>query len=283
MATVYSIRDWNGHFEVAQSRKIEGALQWVAMPCKHDGLAFRRIMLMPDGPEIYCAWVLIVQVAAKCPVRGILADHDGPLDASDLALKTGCRQDVFEKALKVLSGPKIAWIVGVKWEPSGSALPLQDSTRQDIQDRTVQDTDGAADAADRDEGESADSELRDWLRWWNSLHADRIVSSGVTEEEPSRGVLTAWKRVQQQTKEGRRLRALLADRDAIEREIRTSTFLREAWFRLEKLLGGKNRDGEWIVQKIIDGGYRDERKPNGKRVGEGQRHPEDRSPVAGHR
>lgn len=129
MAVVYSIRDWNDNFEIAQSRKLVKALDWVALPTKHDGKSFRRLMLMPDGPEIYGAWVLIVQVAAKCPKRGILADADGPLDTADLAIKTGCRQELFEKALKVLSAERIGWIVIGQWESNGRGLPLHtDST-----------------------------------------------------------------------------------------------------------------------------------------------------------
>lgn len=123
MAVLYSIRDWNDNFEVAQSRKLVKALDWVALPTKHDGKSFRRLMLMPDGPEIYGAWVLIVQVAAKCPKRGILADADGPLDTADLAIKTGCRQELFEKALKVLSAERIGWILVGQWESNGRALP----------------------------------------------------------------------------------------------------------------------------------------------------------------
>lgn len=140
MAAIYSVTNWSERFEVAQSRKVDGPLSWVALPCKHDGLGFRRIMLMEDGPEIYGAWVLIVQVAAKCPKRGVLADENGPLDASDLALKTGCREGVFSRALKVLSSKKIAWIMVDDWEPSGIVLPTQDSTEQDSTEQTRQDT-----------------------------------------------------------------------------------------------------------------------------------------------
>lgn len=121
---LYSIRDWDDHFEVSQSRKLK-TLSWVGIPCKHDGKSFRRLMLMPDGVEIFGAWILIVQVAAKCPVRGVLADPDGPLEPSDLAIKTGCPEELFDKALKTLSDNRIGWIVVASWESAGSVLPLQ--------------------------------------------------------------------------------------------------------------------------------------------------------------
>lgn len=141
MAVLYSIRDWDRHFEVAQSRKIDGPLKWLPMPCKHDGLGFRRIMAMENGPAIYGAWVLILQVAAKCETRGVLMDENGPLDANDLAAKTGCPAAVFSTALNVLLSKKIGWIVGAEWEQSGSAVALQDRTEQD---RTEQNNTGAA-------------------------------------------------------------------------------------------------------------------------------------------
>lgn len=132
MGKLYAIRNWNDNFEMAQSRKVEGPLNWVALPTKHDGLGFRRIMSMPNGLSIYGAWVLIVQVAAKCTPRGVLADETGPFTADDLAAKTGSTSESFAVALKVLSSNKIGWIMVSEWESDGSWVPTQDSTRQDI-------------------------------------------------------------------------------------------------------------------------------------------------------
>src|SRR5689334_12355649 len=115
VAVVYSIRDWHRHFEIAQSRKLTKPLTWVATPCKHDGKSFRRLMLSENGPAVYGAWMLIVQIAAKCPTRGVLADQDGPLTADDLAINTGCPSSVFENAIKVLTSQHIGWLVGEQW------------------------------------------------------------------------------------------------------------------------------------------------------------------------
>lgn len=133
MAVVYSIRNWNDTFEVAQSRKVSGAHTWVAMPTKHDGKIFRKIMARTDGLVIFAAWVLIVEVAAKCPTHGQLSDADGPLTAADLNLKTGCPTDAFETALNVLSSKDFGWMDVDEWEDAGSTLPTQDSTGQDIE------------------------------------------------------------------------------------------------------------------------------------------------------
>ena len=94
-------------------------------------------------------------------------------------------------------------------------------------------------------------QLGDWLRWWNALHEEGMVPTGVNEERPSEAVRKAWKRVQRI----REIRELLAQRTALENRIRKSTFCREGWFRLEKLFGAKNRDGELIVRKLLEGGY----------------------------
>lgn len=107
--TLYLIRDWDDTFEVSQNKKVK-AWSWVPMPIKHDGKSFRRLMLREDAGDVFAAWILIVQVAAKCPTRGVLADNDGPLDASDLNIKTGFSATKFSNALKVLSSKEIGWL-----------------------------------------------------------------------------------------------------------------------------------------------------------------------------
>lgn len=128
MLVVYSIRDWDDTFECSQSRKVTGPLAWVAMPTKHDGKNFRKIMTRTDGLVIFAAWILIVEVAAKCPHRGVLADADGPLTAADLSLKTGAPTESFETALKVLSSKDLGWMLVAEWE--SSTATGQDRTGQ---------------------------------------------------------------------------------------------------------------------------------------------------------
>lgn len=107
----YVIRNWAQHYETHETKKLR-RLTWLPTPNKHDGRGFRRLMRLPNGPAIYGAWILIAQVASKMPVRGVLADEDGPLDAEDLSDKTGAPQELFVKALSVLSSPelKICWL-----------------------------------------------------------------------------------------------------------------------------------------------------------------------------
>lgn len=139
MADLYSIRNWGLHFESAQSRKCR-KLSWFRCPNKHDGKGFRRIMNRQDGPELFAAWVLIVQVASKCHLRGTLAD-DKPLTAEDLHFKTGAPIELFERALEVFSSDAIGWLVVARsqsttttlpadYQPDTTPLPI-DKTRQE--------------------------------------------------------------------------------------------------------------------------------------------------------
>lgn len=128
MAVVYSIRDWDDNFECAQSRR-GGSHKWVPIPTKHDGKSFRRIMLRSDGPAIYCAWILLVQIAAKCQRRGVLADSDGPITIEDMAIKTGAPMSIFAPAINVLCSKEIGWMVaeevGAQSDDALSAIRLQ--------------------------------------------------------------------------------------------------------------------------------------------------------------
>ncbi len=120
---MYRIKDWALHFENSESRKVRGA-RWLPLPNKHDGKGFRRMVRHAEKERIFCAWILILQVASKCPVRGDLADENGPLTAIDLADSTGFGEEIFELAFQVLSDPKIGWMVEIPWPvPEEYQLP----------------------------------------------------------------------------------------------------------------------------------------------------------------
>jgi hypothetical protein len=115
MAIAYRIKDFAAHFLKGDmgrqgERAPKGPPPWVAIPTRHDGKSFRYLGRHAVGTATFGAFVLMVEVAAKMPIRGILADEDGPLDAEDLSLKTGHPAEAFETAFKVLQEPKIGWI-----------------------------------------------------------------------------------------------------------------------------------------------------------------------------
>jgi hypothetical protein len=263
---VYSIKNWAKHYEKAQTRKVENA-QWVPVPVKHDGKGFRRLMAMPNGASIYGAWMLILQVAAKCKVRGTLADEDGPLTAEDLALKTGCPESLFSEALEVLSGSAVGWMLVSRTQRDTTPVDSDPKSLQ-LQDRTEQDITGQNKEEDAPADAGCPSGLRPWLEWWNGLRAESLVPCGVDVEAPSQAIVKAWGRVEKSAQ----LRKMLADRAAIESQIRGSPFVwSSGWFRLERLFGGNNKDGELILRKLLDGGYRQE-KPTANTIGAGQKY-----------
>ena len=121
MGIRYRIRGWVELLENAQSRKC-ARLTWVPVPNKHDGKSFRRLMGLPNGPSLYGAWLLLLQVASKCPERGVLADEDGPLTAEDLSLKTGCPESLFAEAFAELASDKIPWLEAERLDENGKVV-----------------------------------------------------------------------------------------------------------------------------------------------------------------
>lgn len=109
------------------------------------------------------------------------------------------------------------------------------------------------------EGESAAksgdpmNELRPWLVMWNRLRAGGFVAVGVNAESPSEAVRKAWNKANETPE----VRDLLADPDLVEKAIRTSSFCNAGWFTLAKLLYGKNKTGEFIIARLMEGGYRE--------------------------
>jgi len=106
---MYIIKHWNDLFETAETRKLQH-LRWVPVPNKHDGKSFRRIANLQNGLDVFGAWMLILQIASKMPVRGQLKDEDGPITSEDMSLMTGFPKERFETAIQILSDPKIGWL-----------------------------------------------------------------------------------------------------------------------------------------------------------------------------
>ena len=119
MRSTYRVRDWEKNFTTAESRKMKGEARWVPVPTDHGGKRFKRLLRHENGAALYGAWVLILQVSAKCPTKGTLADGDGPLAAEDIADATGAPAELIGEALRVLSDPSqgIRWLERLDPEP----------------------------------------------------------------------------------------------------------------------------------------------------------------------
>lgn len=114
----YRIKDWDRCFENSESRKIK-SLSWTPFPNKHDTAPFRRVAALKNAPDVFCAWILIVQVASRMPERGVLANSSGPLTAEDLSLMTGFPERIFGAAFAALVKPGIQWILTTSGESPG--------------------------------------------------------------------------------------------------------------------------------------------------------------------
>lgn len=116
MDHAFRIRNYHDHFETYESKKIKGALTWVPIPTKHDGRGYKRVTRHPHAVSALCGWWSLLQVVAKMPVRGLLADRDGPLDAEDIADKTNLPKKIYITAFTLMTDEKIGWLERVPWD-----------------------------------------------------------------------------------------------------------------------------------------------------------------------
>jgi len=107
---IYKVANWDENYEKAQTRKCVN-MRWVAFSNSHDGNGYGRVAAHPRATDLFAAFVLIVEVASKCPARGVLIDkHGNPLTAEDLAYKTRFKVEIFELAFAELVKPEIGWL-----------------------------------------------------------------------------------------------------------------------------------------------------------------------------
>ncbi len=142
MSAPYQIARWEQFYEVADSRKVDGPLNWVAVRTKTDGFGFRRIASAPNRCELLAAWYLMLGIAAKQSRadRGKLQRDGQPLTAEDMEIMTGFPAQIFADALVFFSDKKQGWLLppgeseSIRKNPDGSGqVPPtgQDNTGQD--------------------------------------------------------------------------------------------------------------------------------------------------------
>lgn len=123
----YRIIKWHERHENAESRKVKSALDWVRIPTAHDSLGLKRLLGSKRGVSAFGAYILFVEVAAKCPKRGVLANSDGALTLDDIAQKTGAPLRDLVEAMEVLSEARIGWIDKIPWPESATDANPTDS------------------------------------------------------------------------------------------------------------------------------------------------------------
>jgi hypothetical protein len=134
------VANWS-RFEPSDSRKCK-SMQWVAVPINHNGLGYLEVMSHPDGIRMIGGWLLILQVAAQCPKRGLLvADSGRILGAHEIALKTRAQEKDIKSCIALLL--ENGWLEEVE---SSGQHPDNIRTTSGLQDRTVQDRGGHPEA-----------------------------------------------------------------------------------------------------------------------------------------
>jgi len=121
--TVYRVKGWAEVYETADSRKHK-SLQWVSIPIGFDSDGFVRLVeeFGEEAPAIYGAWIALVLVAARCPIRGVLSTSNGdPISEARLAFVSHFPGTVF--------GKLVAWAARIGWL---EAMPADD-VRQTIE------------------------------------------------------------------------------------------------------------------------------------------------------
>ena len=163
---VYRIRNWNQLFETRGSRKHSRPLARISLSTSLEGLVLRRLLSDPQGAAAYGVWVLLLQIAAKTPRRGILADATGIYTAPDLALLTGIPESQVQDALELLSSPRIGLLEQVPLELA--LQPSADATTPALMPAvtTAQRWDQSAGSVD------------------SSLAAERLATAPITEPPP---------------------------------------------------------------------------------------------------
>lgn len=110
-AVCYRIRNWDENYESNQSRaKCPKAMPWVRIRTRHDTTTFGRVMRADRSGGKYGAWILLVTIAAKCAIRGMLVHNSGPLEPADIAEQTGLSEEAVIEALEFFSSPSIGWL-----------------------------------------------------------------------------------------------------------------------------------------------------------------------------
>ncbi len=106
----YRIKDWDDTFEDFRSRAVKD-LHWVPFPIRQDSEAFLTLLGSPEGREAYAVFITLVQIAARCPVRGRLEDEKGDLTPQRISLRLRIPVPVVQAAIDLLRSPEIGWLV----------------------------------------------------------------------------------------------------------------------------------------------------------------------------
>lgn len=188
----------------------------------------------PESPNVVKSWIGSVDSIPECHAKNELLSRvsqylDGLSEGFPKAFK-----EAFPKALA---------------HPSLNQEQEQEQEPEQEQEQEPREECAASAAA------PLDPALIEYCDWWNQLHDEGLVKARVQSGSPSDAIQKAWKKIQKE----KTVREALERRDDIQTQLSQSSFAKRAgWLTAVKLLGGKNKDGEVIVLKLLDGGFADD-------------------------
>ena len=207
---LYRIADWDKHYEMRDTKRIDGPLKWIPVTTKTDGFGFGMIRMQKNAPELLAAWYLMLGIAAKQARedRGKLMRDGNPLTACDLALMTGFPERIFDAAFSFFSNPRQGWLVAedLPKMPQPAAKVCSDAAscgEFGVQDRTGQEkTEQNKTGEDRPDA----SGPRNDSQWLDSLagnpaykhvavkteHAKMLVWCSAHNRKPTRRRFVSW-------------------------------------------------------------------------------------------
>lgn len=109
MTDVWQIKDWGAVFEDYRSREV-ARLSFLRFPLDRNSEAYKLLVQTPAGVAAYGVFCALMTVAARCPIRGVLADEKGPLTPERLSVRTGMPTKAIRDAIKRLSAPDVGWL-----------------------------------------------------------------------------------------------------------------------------------------------------------------------------
>lgn len=124
--TAYVINHWDRFHENAQSKKAKN-LGYRVTPYTMNSGAHAYIMQQESRFIVYTLWNMLLELAAQCPQRGLLADTSGPISSGKLAYLMRLEEADIEEALEVLTHPEVSWVKEI--ECPRNLIPSGRSTR----------------------------------------------------------------------------------------------------------------------------------------------------------
>jgi hypothetical protein len=98
-------------FENAETRKLRH-LSRLQVPIDFGSTGYKLIMLEPDGPAIYGAWIVIAAVGANCLPRWTLRRSDGRSHTPEsISVVTSIGVEIVRRAWIFLASDAIGWLV----------------------------------------------------------------------------------------------------------------------------------------------------------------------------